>query len=42
MSQQANAITNRVQDLVPAADLDERDTDYIRETLPGLWNATSA
>jgi hypothetical protein len=22
---------------VPAADLDERDPDYIRETLPRLW-----
>jgi 1-acyl-sn-glycerol-3-phosphate acyltransferase len=23
--------------LIPTADLDERDPDYIRETLPGLW-----
>src|SRR3712207_9232711 len=22
---------------VPAADLDERDPDYIRESLPGIW-----
>jgi 1-acyl-sn-glycerol-3-phosphate acyltransferase len=27
--------------LVPAADLDDRDTDYIRETLPGLWALAS-
>ena len=26
---------------VPAADLDERDPDYIRESLPGLWLAAS-
>jgi 1-acyl-sn-glycerol-3-phosphate acyltransferase len=26
---------------VPAADLDARDTDYIRETLPGLWMLAS-
>jgi 1-acyl-sn-glycerol-3-phosphate acyltransferase len=26
---------------VPSADLDERDPDYIRETLPGLWLAAS-
>jgi 1-acyl-sn-glycerol-3-phosphate acyltransferase len=26
---------------VPAADLDERDPDYIRETLPRLWLASS-
>jgi 1-acyl-sn-glycerol-3-phosphate acyltransferase len=37
LSATANAITGGVQRLVPAADLDERDTDYIRETLPGLW-----
>jgi hypothetical protein len=22
---------------IPEADLDDRDPDYIRETLPGLW-----
>jgi len=27
---------------VPPADLDERDPDWIRERLPGLWLATSA
>ncbi|HEV2784884.1 MAG TPA: lysophospholipid acyltransferase family protein [Solirubrobacteraceae bacterium] len=26
---------------IPAADLDERDPDYIRESLPGLWLAAS-
>lgn len=26
---------------VPRADLDARDTDYIRETLPGLWMLAS-
>jgi 1-acyl-sn-glycerol-3-phosphate acyltransferase len=34
-------IAKRVGDLVPAADLDARDTDYIRETLPGLWMLAS-
>ena len=29
----AGALTRRV----PAADLDERDPDYIRDTLPRLW-----
>ena len=33
----AHAVTERVQSLVPAGDLDARDTDYIREGLPGLW-----
>ena len=31
------AIAGRVQIRVPKADLDERDPDYIRESLPGLW-----
>ncbi len=35
------AVTQRLANLVPAADLDERDTDYIRETLPGLWALAS-
>jgi 1-acyl-sn-glycerol-3-phosphate acyltransferase len=35
------ALSRRVADLVPAADPDERDTDYIRETLPGLWALAS-
>jgi len=30
-------IAGRVQIRVPKADLDERDPDYIRESLPGLW-----
>ncbi|HWI08626.1 MAG TPA: lysophospholipid acyltransferase family protein [Solirubrobacteraceae bacterium] len=33
----AGALRSRV----PAADLDERDPDYIRESLPGLWLAAS-
>ena len=31
------AIAEQVQARIPTADLDERDPDYIRETLPGLW-----
>jgi 1-acyl-sn-glycerol-3-phosphate acyltransferase len=31
----------RVVSRVPPADLDIRDTDYIRETLPGLWMLAS-
>ncbi len=31
------AIARQVQTRVPKADLDERDPDYIRESLPGLW-----
>ena len=34
-------LSKRLADLVPAADPDERDTDYIRETLPGLWALAS-
>src|SRR5205085_3358156 len=33
----ADQITSRI----PVADLDERDPDYIRENLPGLWLASS-
>jgi 1-acyl-sn-glycerol-3-phosphate acyltransferase len=29
--------SEQVQRRIPNADLDERDPDYIRETLPGLW-----
>src|SRR3954454_21961212 len=29
--------SDQVQKRIPFADLDERDPDYIRETLPGLW-----
>jgi 1-acyl-sn-glycerol-3-phosphate acyltransferase len=31
------AVTGAVQSRIPAADLDERDPDYIRERLPGIW-----
>jgi 1-acyl-sn-glycerol-3-phosphate acyltransferase len=31
------AVAEQAQQRVPAADLDERDPDYIRETLPRLW-----
>jgi 1-acyl-sn-glycerol-3-phosphate acyltransferase len=41
LSGAVGALTRRVGSLVPAADLDERDTDYIRETLPGLWALAS-
>src|SRR3954466_9157187 len=30
-------LTKAVTDRIPAADLDERDSDYIRESLPRLW-----
>ncbi|MEA2438990.1 MAG: hypothetical protein QOH76_414 [Thermoleophilaceae bacterium] len=30
-------LSEQVQRRIPTADLDERDPDYIRETLPGLW-----
>src|SRR5437868_1133423 len=30
-------MSDQVQKRIPAADLDERDPDYIRETLPGMW-----
>jgi 1-acyl-sn-glycerol-3-phosphate acyltransferase len=35
------AVASSAQGRVPAADLDERDPDYIRETLPGLWMLAS-
>src|SRR3954466_12171960 len=31
------AVTAAVQARIPTADLDERDPDYIRERLPGIW-----
>src|SRR3954451_8225739 len=31
------AVTGAVQARIPTADLDERDPDYIREHLPGIW-----
>jgi 1-acyl-sn-glycerol-3-phosphate acyltransferase len=33
----AGAVADELERRVPSADLDERDPDYIRETLPGLW-----
>src|SRR5436305_11462769 len=30
-------MADQLQKRIPTADLDERDPDYIRETLPGLW-----
>ena len=36
-----SAVAQQAQARVPAADLDERDPDYIRETLPGLWMLAS-
>jgi 1-acyl-sn-glycerol-3-phosphate acyltransferase len=35
------AVAEQAQRRVPQADLDERDPDYIRETLPGLWMLAS-
>jgi 1-acyl-sn-glycerol-3-phosphate acyltransferase len=35
------AVAKRLAGGVPTADLDVRDTDYIRETLPGLWMLAS-
>ncbi|HEX6653382.1 MAG TPA: hypothetical protein VF072_11610, partial [Thermoleophilaceae bacterium] len=35
------AIAQEAQRRVPTADLDERDPDYIRETLPRLWMLAS-
>lgn len=35
------AVAQQAQNRVPAADLDERDPDYIRDTLPGLWMLAS-
>jgi len=37
----AGAITGPLARRIPTADLDERDPDYIRETLPGLWMLAS-
>jgi 1-acyl-sn-glycerol-3-phosphate acyltransferase len=36
-----SAVAAQAQRRVPRADLDERDPDYIRETLPGLWMLAS-
>jgi 1-acyl-sn-glycerol-3-phosphate acyltransferase len=35
------AVAEHAQRRVPVADLDERDPDYIREDLPGLWMLAS-
>ena len=35
------AATNAVLSRIPRADLDERDPDYIREMLPGMWMLAS-
>jgi 1-acyl-sn-glycerol-3-phosphate acyltransferase len=35
------ALGRAVQGRIPVADLDERDPDYIRENLPGLWMLAS-
>jgi 1-acyl-sn-glycerol-3-phosphate acyltransferase len=35
------ALADQVSRRVPPADLDERDPDYIREALPGLWLLSS-
>src|SRR5688572_20241073 len=40
-SRVVQAISALAQSRIPKADLDERDTDYIRETLPGLWMLAS-
>jgi 1-acyl-sn-glycerol-3-phosphate acyltransferase len=37
----SGALADRALALVPSADLDERDPDYIRESLPGLWMLAS-
>ncbi len=36
-----SGLARRIASGVPRADLDARDTDYIRETLPGLWMLAS-
>jgi 1-acyl-sn-glycerol-3-phosphate acyltransferase len=36
-SRMAATVTDQIQRRIPRADLDERDPDYIRESLPGLW-----
>jgi 1-acyl-sn-glycerol-3-phosphate acyltransferase len=35
------ALSERIASLIPRADLDQRDPDYIRESLPGLWMLAS-
>jgi len=40
-SRVVQAISSLAQSRIPKADLDERDPDYIRESLPGLWMLAS-
>ena len=40
-SRVVQALATLAQSRIPKADLDERDPDYIRETLPGLWMLAS-
>lgn len=40
-SDTVGSVAKRVLARVPPADLEARDTDYIRETLPGLWMLAS-
>jgi 1-acyl-sn-glycerol-3-phosphate acyltransferase len=40
-SRVARVVSDLAKSRIPKADLDERDTDYIRETLPGLWMLAS-
>jgi len=40
-SRVAHIVSDLAKSRIPTADLDERDTDYIRETLPGLWMLAS-
>ena len=37
VSNLGKVVSQQLQSRIPRADLDERDPDYIRETLPGLW-----
>jgi 1-acyl-sn-glycerol-3-phosphate acyltransferase len=41
MGRLATYVSEQAQSRVPRADLDERDPDYIRENLPGLWMLAS-
>jgi 1-acyl-sn-glycerol-3-phosphate acyltransferase len=41
LARAVRAVAGRVQQRVPPADLDERDPDYIRETLPRMWLLSS-
>src|SRR5256886_7392483 len=37
VAQLGRAVSQQIQARIPRADLDERDPDYIRDTLPGMW-----